>query len=612
MKFFWQTPAPGGLGRLQKLFARGEPLQFHVTAAPVRAPFCSEPTRTMKHRFTLLLSAVFICVCALAAVAAQLTPEEAFAHLDKNHDGQLSREEFDGLKHVMKHPEYLEQIFHKLDLNGDGSLSLEEFRGLYKLAPQPAPEPPAPEPPKPVSAPAPRTPVPSANVTANAGDAAFFEKHIRPVLVDKCYKCHSADSEKVKGGLLLDTRAGIRQGGDTGPAVVPGDLAKSLLIEAIRYGNKDLQMPPEKSGGKLPDAVIADFEQWVKMGAPDPREGKAAVAKSTWDYGKARDHWAFKAPQPQPAPAVKDPAWPRTDIDRFLLAGLEAKNLKPVADADPRTLVRRIYFDLIGLPPTPEEVDAFLADTAPNAVEKLVDKLLALPQFGERWGRHWLDVARYAESSGRDVNATFPHAWRYRDYVIGAFNADMPYDQFIREQIAGDLLPAKNGHERAEHIIATGFLALGSRNLNDKNSRQFVLDMADEQIDTVSQAVLGLTVACARCHDHKFDPIPQRDYYALAGIFLSTETRYGTAPTFEHNRPGGLIELPTDCGLPRGPKTLSATERAQAGARPRRGAQGQRRYLRGPLWRRKNHGQPGQRRQETRANRGGHRARGPT
>ena len=519
----------------------------------------------MKHRSTLFLSAVLICLGALAAVAAQMSPEETFAHLDKNHDGRLSREEFDELKHAIKHPEYLDQIFRKLDQNGDGSLSLEEFRGLYKLGPQRAPAPAAPEPSsKPASAPVPApAPVPPTNATANAGDAAFFEKHIRPVLVDKCYKCHSADSEKVKGGLLLDTRAGIRQGGDTGPAVVPGDLAKSLLIEAIHYGNKDLQMPPEKSGGQLPDAVIADFEQWVKMGAPDPREGKAAVAKSTWDYSKAKDHWAFKAPQAQPAPTVKDTAWPHTDIDRFLLAGLEAKNLKPVADADPRTLVRRIYFDLIGLPPTPEQVDAFLTDTSPKAVEKLVDRLLQSPQFGERWGRHWLDVARYAESSGRDVNATFPHAWRYRDYVIGAFNADKPYDQFIREQIAGDLLPAKDDHERAEHVIATGFLALGWRNLNDKNPRQFVLDIADEQIDTVSQAVLGLTVACARCHDHKFDPIPQRDYYALAGIFLSTETRYGTAPTFEQNRPGGLIELPAECGLPPGPKKLSAEERAK-------------------------------------------------
>ena len=371
-----------------------------------------------------------------------------------------------------------------------------------------------------------KTPEPASK--PDAAQLEFFEKNIRPVLAAKCYKCHSAEADKVKGGLLLDTRDGIRQGGDTGHAVVPGDPAESLLLKALHYTDKDMSMPPEKSGGKLPDKVIADFETWVKMGAPDPRDAAAVVAKKEIDFAKAREFWAFKAPLAGPAPMVADKQWPRTTIDRFILAGLEAKGLKPVADSDRRNLVRRVYFDLIGLPPTPEEMNAFFKDTAPDALAKVVDKLLASPQFGERWGRHWLDVARYAESTGKERNYTFPEAWRYRDYVIAAFNADKPYDQFIREQIAGDLLPAKDAAERNEHLIATGFLALGPKGLNEKNKTQFEMDLVDEQIDVTSRAVLGLTAACARCHDHKFDPIPNKDYYALAGIFRSSKTFFGT------------------------------------------------------------------------------------
>ncbi len=363
----------------------------------------------------------------------------------------------------------------------------------------------------------------------DAAQFEFFEKNIRPVLATKCYKCHSTEADKVKGGLLLDTRDGVRRGGDSGHAVVPGDPGESLLLKALHYADKDLAMPPEKSGGKLPDKVIADFEQWVKMGAPDPREGEAVVVKKEMDFAKAREFWAFKAPHAEPAPMVADKQWPRTDIDRFVLAGLEARGLRPVADADRRNLIRRIYFDLIGLPPTPEEMDVFFKDTAPEAVAKVVDRLLASPQFGERWGRHWLDVARYAESTGKERNYTFPEAWRYRDYVIAAFNADKPYDQFIREQIAGDLLPAKDAAERNANLIATGFLALGPKGLNEKNRVQFEMDLVDEQIDVTSRAVLGLTAACARCHDHKFDPVPQSDYYALAGIFRSSKTFFGTA-----------------------------------------------------------------------------------
>ena len=390
----------------------------------------------------------------------------------------------------------------------------------------------------------------------------FFEKKIRPVLADKCYKCHAADSEKIKGGLVLDTREGIRRGGDSGPAVVPGDLKESLLIEAVHYENKDFAMPPKKAGGKLPDEVIKDFEKWVQMGAPDPRDGAAKVVKK-YDTEKAREWWSYQPPKKAAPPAVKDTAWPKSDIDRFVLSGLEAKGLKPVADADKGTLIRRVYFDLIGLPPPMADITAFVQDKGLDAFAKVVDRLLASPQFGERWGRHWLDVARFAESSGKDSNIAFPHAWRYRDYVIAAFNADKPYDQFLREQIAGDLLPAKNDQERAEHQVATGYLAIGAKSLNEQNPRQFALDVADEQIDAISQGMLGMTIACARCHDHKFDPIPQREYYAMAGIFLSTDTRYGTAAGFQNRHPTQLIELPTSATVVKIAKTMTSEERTR-------------------------------------------------
>ena len=403
---------------------------------------------------------------------------------------------------------------------------------------------------------------------SDAAGIDFFEKKIRPVLADKCYKCHSADAEKVKGGLLLDTREAMRRGGDSGPAVVPGNLKESLLIEAIHYGNKDFAMPPKKSGGKLGDEIIRDFEKWIAMGAPDPREEKktgagAQVAAKTYDYEKAKEWWAWKPPVKTSVPAVKNTAWPRTDIDKYLLAAMESKGIAPVADADKLTLIRRVYFDLVGVPPSLPEVDAFLKDKSPDAHRKVVDRLLASPQFGERWGRHWLDVARFAESSGKDVNIAFPHAWRYRDYVVDSFNADKPYDQFVREQIAGDLLPAGDDKQRAEQLTATGFLAVGTKGLNEQNPRQFALDVADEQIDAVSQAILGMTVACARCHDHKFDPIPQQDYYALAGIFTSTDTRYGTPLNIQNRHPSELIELPKNAHAPVAARSMTPAERAQ-------------------------------------------------
>jgi hypothetical protein len=411
--------------------------------------------------------------------------------------------------------------------------------------------------------PAPAQPVKAFADKPTADQLAFFEKKIRPVLADHCYKCHSEKAEKVKGGLYLDTREGFRKGGETGPSIVPGSPEKSKLIAALRHKDPDTAMPPK---GKLPDNVIADFEAWVKMGAPDPRDGKAVAAapKYVIDIEKGRQFWAFQPPKKPTAPKVKNAAWVRSPIDAFLLAELDRKGLTPVGDADRRTLLRRVYLDLTGLPPTPEDVEAFIADRDANAFEKVVDKLLASPRFGERWGRHWLDVARFAESSGKTVNMNYPHAWRYRDYIIDAFNKDKPYDQFIKEQLAGDLMTSDDPKVKAERVIATGFLAIGPKTLNEQNGTQFELDVADEQIDVTTQAFLGITAACARCHDHKFDPIPQKDYYALVGIFRSTETCYGTVRFIQSNRPSPTITLPADCGLPAGTtEKLTEAEKAR-------------------------------------------------
>jgi hypothetical protein len=372
----------------------------------------------------------------------------------------------------------------------------------------------------------------------SAEDLDFFEKKIRPVLVDRCYKCHSAQAQSVKGGLLLDTREGIRRGGESGHAVVPGDPENSLLLSAIRH--ESFEMPPD---GKLPEAVIRDFELWIRRGAADPRDGSPATIRREIDIEQGRQFWAFQPPRDVPPPQVANKNWPLTPVDQFVLSAMEAQGLQPVAPAEPRSLVRRLYFDLIGLPPTAEDVEAFAANPSPAALRALVDRLLQSPQFGERWGRHWLDVVRYGESNGRDRNFYYAEAWRYRDYVIASFNADKPLDQFIREQIAGDLLEGDPA-SRAERLIATGFLAIGPKSLNERNREAFLLDMIDEQIDVTTRAFMALTVACARCHDHKFDPIPTRDYYALAGIFRSTQTHYGVGTARNNRQPSKLLALP--------------------------------------------------------------------
>ena len=351
----------------------------------------------------------------------------------------------------------------------------------------------------------------------------FFETRIRPVLVERCEKCHSSQLASPKGGLALDSREGLLAGGETGPAIVPGDAAASLLVQAVAYQGELYDMPPE---GKLPDRVIADFRRWVELGAPDPRpapEAAAAPKSAGIDLEAGRQFWAFQAPRAAPLPAVQDAAWPRSTVDHWLLARLEQDGLHPAPDADRATLLRRLTFDLLGLPPTPAEIDAFLADDAPDAVERVVDRLLDSPQFGERWGRHWLDVARFAESSGGGRSMVFPQAWRYRDYVIRSFNTDKPFDRFLTEQLAGDLLPATDLEQQQDQLIATAFLMLGATNYEEQDKQQLEMDVIDEQLDVLGKGLLGMTIGCARCHDHKFDPIPTHDYYALAGIFRSTD-----------------------------------------------------------------------------------------
>ena len=341
----------------------------------------------------------------------------------------------------------------------------------------------------------------------------FFESRIRPIFAANCFQCHSASVNPPKGGLELDWKGGWEKGGDSGPAIVPGDPEKSLLIQAVRYTDPGLHMPPS---GKLSDAQISDLVTWVRMGAPDPRATRPVTGAASYG-GEGKAHWSFKPVTKPTPPVVKNTAWVKNDIDRFVEAKLEANGMTGNEMADKRSLIRRAYFDLIGLPPTPEAVQAFLADATPGAFEKVVDGLLASPQYGERWGRHWLDVARYSDSKGqndrRRESSLYPNAWTYRDYVIKAFNDDVPYDQFIREQLAADRL---TDGKASPSLAALGFLTLGDH----FNGNQ--ADIINDRIDVTSKAFLGLTVSCARCHDHKFDPIPTADYYSLYGIFASS------------------------------------------------------------------------------------------
>jgi hypothetical protein len=347
----------------------------------------------------------------------------------------------------------------------------------------------------------------------------LFEKRIRPLFTAHCYECHSTQSKKSKGGLQLDSPDGLRKGGDSGPALVPGEPEKSLLVRAVRHMDEALRMPPKQ---KLSETEIADLVTWVKMGAPDPR-GAVTVkvaARIGMSLDEGRKFWSFQPVRDMPVPSVKDAAWPRTSVDHFILARLEAAGVAPAPDADRRTLLRRVTFDLTGLPPTPAEMTAFLADNEPDAFARVVDRLLASSHYGERWGRHWLDVVRYADTCGNASDYPVPQAHRYRDWVIAAFNRDLPYDQFLREQIAGDLLPGGSEAERQERIIATGYLACARRFGGDRMGEHHLT--LEDTIDNLGRALLGCSISCARCHDHKFDPFTMSDYYGLYGILSST------------------------------------------------------------------------------------------
>ena len=388
-------------------------------------------------------------------------------------------------------------------------------------------------------------------VAEDAKALAHFESKIRPVLVEHCLECHSIESGKAKGGLRLDDREAVLRGGDSGPALVPGKPEESLLLAAIRHSDHDLEMPPRKD--RLSEAILKDFEQWIAAGAPDPRvSANGKDGRTGDDFESRRQHWSFR---PVAAPRIPEPKrrdWAYNEIDRFILAKLEKNGLEPSPDADPVVFLRRLSFDLTGLPPSSvigSQSSVIGQPTKPITDHRLpitetINSLLASPAYGQRWARHWLDVVRFAESNGKEANLIYPHAWRYRDYVIDAFDCDLPYDRFLTEQLAGDHLPAENDAERARLLIATGFLAMGPKSLAEQNPAQFAADVADEQIDAFSRAFLGTSLACARCHDHKADPVTMMDYYALAGIFKSTDTRYGTWVDSENNRGGKLIRLP--------------------------------------------------------------------
>ena len=368
----------------------------------------------------------------------------------------------------------------------------------------------------------------AAEPALSAADQQFFETKIRPVLTEQCYKCHSHTADKIKGGLMLDSRDAVLHGGSSGPIIVPGKPDDSVLIQALRYTDADLRMPPEEHGGKLTEQQIADFTEWVRRGAPDPRVPLALAGGSSYG-GVGKSHWAFQPVQKSAVPAVKNTAWVQSPVDNFILARLETTDLVPSPLADKRTLIRRVTFDLTGLPPTEPEIQRFLADDAPDAFAKVVDRLLASPAYGERSARAWMDVARYSDTKGdapkRD-DPRFPHAWTYRDYLIEAFNTDKPFNLFITEQLAADRLvndvvakakAAKKEPPIDQHILAAlGFLTLGNQHDGRRN------DIIDDRIDVTTKAFLGLTVSCARCHDHKFDPIPTKDYYSLYGVFANT------------------------------------------------------------------------------------------
>ncbi|MBM4075696.1 MAG: DUF1549 domain-containing protein, partial [Planctomycetes bacterium] len=401
----------------------------------------------------------------------------------------------------------------------------------------------------------------SQDITFQDEEIEFFEKEVRPILVQRCFECHEGVNSKPKGGLRLTSREAILEGGDTGPAAVPTKPTESLLVSAINYGDL-YQMPPKS---KLPPKEIATLTRWVEMGMRWPRSKSTSVTTTTFDIQSRRAaHWCWQPIQDHQSPTPINQSWCRNSIDQFILAGLESRSLKPAAVADRNVLLRRLYFDLIGLPPTPQEVESFLKDQGPNAYENVVDRLLDSSHFGERWARHWLDLVRYAETRGHEFEPVIPNAWQYRDYVIRALNADVSYDRFVTEQIAGDLIEPRwrnvavaNGLTSApiskdvsthrdthqdsltnfsrinEAVLGTGFWFLGEEVHSPVDIRRDETDRMDNRIDVLTKTFLGLTVGCARCHDHKFDAISQRDYYALVGYALGGSYRQVRVQTDE-------------------------------------------------------------------------------
>jgi len=372
-----------------------------------------------------------------------------------------------------------------------------------------------------------------------AEDASeFFERRIRPALSDKCFGCHSAEAKSLKANLLLDSREGLLKGGDTGPAIIPGDPEKSLLIAAIRYGDPETAMPPQKSGGKLSQGQVQDFERWIKDGAAWPGGGSSLSSKKFDLSQRKKDHWCWTPPASHARPEVQLKSWPRSTPDHFILAGLESKSLAPAPPASRTALIRRLSFDITGLPPSSSEIEDFLNDKSSNAIEGLVDRLLKSPHFGERWARHWMDLVRYADTRGHEFDHPIPNAWQYRDYLIRAFNADVPYNQFVKEHIAGDLIAARLNPQTGanESILGTGFWFLGEEVHSPVDIRQDEVDRIDNQLDVMSKTFLGVTVACARCHDHKFDAISQKDYYAMSGFLISSGRQLARFETMEVER----------------------------------------------------------------------------
>ncbi len=369
-------------------------------------------------------------------------------------------------------------------------------------------------------------------------DDEFFEAKIRPILIQRCEGCHSSKLGKTQNGLALDSRPGWQKGGDAGPAIKPGNVDESLLITAIRYQNDDLKMPPEDAGGKLPDAEIALLTEWIRRGAHDPRV--EAVRRGGMTEQELREWWSFQPLESVAVPSVANAASTANEIDQFIQARRVTEGLTASPEADRQTLIRRVTYDLTGLPPTLEEVDAFLADSSPAAYSSLINRLLESPRYGERWGRHWLDLVRYADTAGENTDHPIPQAWRYRNWVIESFNRDLPYDQFVREQLAGDLIHANDPADQyAAGVVSTGFLAIARRFDHDSDKHMHLT--FEDTIDTMGKTFLGLSIACARCHDHKYDPISNNDYYALYGILNST--RFAFPGCEAKQQPRDLVPL---------------------------------------------------------------------